>query len=256
MQKHNGFACRPRLFRRRQEARRFAKLLDDHGDHVGVRVGDQTLHIVFDAAGRFVSGRDRIGKADRAIKEGHAQNRRHGAGLRDDGDAGPAVEPGCGKLDKGQGHAIDEIDEAKTIGPLDHHAGFGGDAGDQRLFGRALGPAFGESRREDDGRAHLATGEGLDGLHDRCAGNGQNRRIHALGQIIDGRQAGPAPDLGALGIDKVNIAAETLAFEIGQHRGAKGARLFRGPDDHDRSGSQEPVKRLRAKGLLRRHSTL
>jgi hypothetical protein len=124
MQEHDRLACGGRPCRRGEKPRRLAKQLDDHCDRARVRILDKIFHVILDAARRLVAGRNGIGEAKAPAREGHREHRGHRPGLGDEANAEPRAQPIAGEFDEGQRNAVDEIDEAEAIRPLDRYIGF------------------------------------------------------------------------------------------------------------------------------------
>jgi hypothetical protein len=77
VEQHDGLAGGACPSGEGEEARRLAELLDDHRDHAGVRIADQVLDIVLDAACGLVAGRDRERDRQPLGHQRRAEHHRH-----------------------------------------------------------------------------------------------------------------------------------------------------------------------------------
>jgi hypothetical protein len=112
---------------------------------------------------------------DVARPQGGVQHRRHGAALRHDADLAAAVERLRRGGSEGQRDAVDVVDEAEAVRPLDRDAVVAGDARDLVLQGAAVRARLGEARRKDDEGADTAGGAALDCVENAGARDRQHR---------------------------------------------------------------------------------
>ena len=243
MEQDDPLAGGPRPAGGGEETAGLAELLHDQRDDPGGGIVHKVLGEVLHAGRRLVAGRDRERKAEAAGEQVDLQHRGHGTALRDDADAGPVAEFLGRHLYEGERHAVNEVDEAEAVRPLQDKTMFPGEAGELALLGEARLASLGEAGREDDDRADLARGELPGGLEHRGARDGQHRDVDARGKFTDRAAAFAPADLGALGVDEMDFSPVTGAFQIGEHRGAEGARGGRGPDDGNRAGPEQAVER-------------
>jgi hypothetical protein len=64
--------------------------------------------------------------------------------------------------------------------------------------------------------------------------------VDAVGQIIDGAQAGAIPDVALVPADEVDGAAIVELFQIPQRQESRRARLRRDADDRNRPRPHQP----------------
>ena len=88
-----------------------------------------------------------------------------------------------------------KIDDAEAIRPAQCHSGRACGGGDALLRRLPLAPGLAEAGGEYHGTAQAATGAGRDGVLDGDARQEQHGGVDAVGQIIDGAQAGAITDV-------------------------------------------------------------
>jgi hypothetical protein len=88
-----------------------------------------------------------------------------------------------------QRHAVDEVDHAQAVRPLEDHAVFAGDVGELLLLDAPFSAALRESSGEDDDSADAAAAAGGNALKHAGARNREHGAIHSMRKRIDRRQA-------------------------------------------------------------------
>ena len=242
MQQHHRLARRPRSSRCGEERLRLAELLDDHRNHLRVGLIDHPVDIILHAAGRFVSGRDRIGNPRIARQQHRPQHRRHRARLRDDADGPLARRRDRVGFHKSQGNAVDIVDQAQAIRSFDNHPCVICNTSNFTLLGQALLTALGETGRKDNDSAALACRKASHRFKHSHARDGQHGHIDALGKRIDRGVATLAHDFIALGVHQIDCTSIAIALKVGQQRRAQRAGLVGCADHGHRFRAQESIQ--------------
>jgi hypothetical protein len=229
-----------RLGHQRKEACRVAELLHDHGDDAGLVVGNHPLDEILDAIRRLIAGGDMISKRNLAGIEHHREHSRHGAALRDDADTAWAGRDQIG-IDEGQRDAIDVVDRAEAVRPLDDNAGLTGDTPDFDLVSHTRLAALGKTGGKDHRRTDLARSKMAHRIEHRHARDAENGAVDALRQRLDAGKRGPSADGLALGIDEMDVAGKIVTQQIFEHHRAERTGRFGRTDDGNRTGLQQPV---------------
>lgn len=120
-----------------------------------------------------------------------------------------------------------EIDDAEAIRAAQRQPGRACGSGDALLGCLPLPSGLREARREYDDTAHAAAGARRDRVFDGGTWNEQHGGVDAFGQVIDGADAGPIPDVRLVSTDEMNGAAVSEVFEIPQRQESGRARLWR-----------------------------
>ena len=74
-----------------------------------------------------------------------------------------------------------------------------------------------EARGEDDHAANAPARASLDGLEHGLRRHDEHQRIHAHRQVVDGRHAGHAIDVGAAAADEMQIPRKAEAPQVHKH---------------------------------------
>ena len=219
------------------EVRAVLDVLDVAEDDRGVGVGAQVLqHVAFVDDG-FVAKGHELGEPDvfaqRPVENGGAQ--RPGLGEKRDG-AFLGVAGGERSV-----VVVVGADEPQAVG-ADHGDLVLGAQLDQALLqGIAFLAHFLEARGDDDGRAHLALGQGFHGRHDGGHGHDDDGHVQAFGQVLDLFGDRQAEDLVGLGVHGNQRALVPGLQHVGHDRVADLARSGGGPDDGYGFGREQRV---------------
>ena len=140
----------------------------------------------------------------------------------------------------------------RQFGPHNAIPAAPGGGGDALLRRLPLAPGLAEAGGEYDGTAHATTGAGRDGGLDGDARQEQHGGVDAVGQIIDGAQAGAITDVGLVPADQVDGAAVVELFEIPQRQEFRRARLGEMPRSRSIAASSAAKFDRRDRGHGRR----
>ena len=129
----------------------------------------------------------------------------------------PRAGPGVVRAE-GERHAVDIVDIAEAVRPLDRHVMRFGDARHLVLERAALGTGLGEARGVDDDAADAARGAGLDRLEDTGARNRQHGAVDAHRQLGRRFQTRSAVDFAAVRVDQMDVARDSRSARDWQAR--------------------------------------
>ncbi len=243
MHEHDRLARPPGRRSGFQEHGRLADRLDEQGEDVGVGAPDQVGEKVFDPERRLVAGGGGEGDVQPACGERLAHVAGHGAALGEHHRARSAVAHDREDRLEGQGARRAVGDRAKAVGAEQRQARVRRRSG-QGVLGEAAGLArLREAGGEHDRPANPAPPAGLDRGEYGGLRHDQDDRVHALGQLVDRLQAGPAADLVAAAADQVDIAGEGEPLQVGQDRAAGRGGLGGGAHHRHRPRVQQALER-------------
>ena len=157
------------------------------------------------------------------MAQAHPKNGSHRATLRDDRHACSRLERRHRRDDEGERDAVNVVRDSEAVRPLDDHVVFACDFCEMLLFDAALLASLRKACGEDDDAANLAAGAGQYRFHYGSARDREHRAVDTLGQVVDGRHAGPSADLRPLRVDEVQGTVVACVVEVGEDTRAEGS---------------------------------
>ena len=224
------------------EGRRPADMLGVDHDHARRRVISEEIDEVDQIEPGLVAGRDRVGRGETASIKCLAQMAHEAAALRHDRQrriARARYFRHHRRMGEAGREAIDIVGVAEAIRSEQRHVAVARHGRELVLQRPHLLAHLGEAGGEHHGGSHLAAyTRGKRILH---AGGrqGEDRKINALGKLIDARPHRPAVDLvGAA--NEMYVAGKVVDLEVLEHGLASGTGLARDADDCDRVRPHQP----------------
>ncbi len=239
-----GLPRRARGGHRGEELGRAADLFAVGEDDAGGRIVGEMLDELGQADAGLVPDGDRIRDRHASRFEPANDMAAHPAALRDHRHARSRsrVEPlHPRKRHEADAQSVDVVGVAEAIGADEGETALARRGADLVLAGALVIAHLGEARGEGDGGFHLAPDAGGNRFADGAGRNREHGEVDVVRQCVDAGETRAPFDLRDIAPDEMNVAAEFVRNEVGEHHVAGGAGARGDADDRDRARPQQSL---------------